>query len=99
VLAASRFHGEAIARSRRDYVTPKPARRYGGCSTHDGTIIPETFDTMWATDLTATFTGEGQAAVFIAVDHCSFSRRLSGVGFNPVSQKLREVYDRHDRGP
>src|ERR1700749_4885524 len=26
---------------------------------------------MWGTDLTATFTGEGQAAVFIAVDHCS----------------------------
>lgn len=24
---------------------------------------------MWGTDLTATFTGEGQAAVFIAVDH------------------------------
>jgi hypothetical protein len=30
-----------------------------------------TVDTMWGTDLTATFTGEGQAAVFIAVDHCS----------------------------
>jgi transposase InsO family protein len=26
---------------------------------------------MWGTDLTATFTGEGPAAVFIAVDHCS----------------------------
>ena len=26
---------------------------------------------MWGTDLTTTFTGEGQAAVFIAVDHCS----------------------------
>lgn len=29
----------------------------------------ETVDTMWGTDLTTTFTGEGQAAVFIAVDH------------------------------
>ena len=26
---------------------------------------------MWGTDLTATWTGEGQAAVFVAVDHCS----------------------------
>jgi transposase InsO family protein len=42
-----------------------------GPRTHDGTIIPETVDTMWGTDLTATWTGEGQAAVFVAVDHCS----------------------------
>jgi putative transposase len=49
-------------------------RRVGsarGPRTHDGTIIPETVNMMWGTDLTATFTGEGQAAVFIAVDHCS----------------------------
>ena len=26
---------------------------------------------MWGTDLTTTLTGEGQAAVFVAVDHCS----------------------------
>src|SRR3982750_986197 len=37
---------------------------------HDGTIIPDTIDTMWGTDLTTTITGEGQAAVFVAVDHC-----------------------------
>jgi transposase InsO family protein len=40
-----------------------------GPRNHDGTIIPETVDAMWGTDLTAAFTGEGQAAVFIAVDH------------------------------
>src|SRR4029079_8366203 len=38
---------------------------------HDGTIIPETVDTMWGTDLPTTITGEGQVAVFVAVDHCS----------------------------
>src|SRR4029453_1206698 len=38
---------------------------------HDGTIIPERVDTMWGTDLTTTLTGEGQVAVFVAVDHCS----------------------------
>ena len=29
-----------------------------GPRNHDGTIIPETVDTMWGTDLTTTFTGE-----------------------------------------
>src|SRR3712207_3197801 len=42
-----------------------------GPRTHDGTIIPEMVDTMWGTDLTATLTGEGQAAIFVTVDHCS----------------------------
>ena len=45
------------------------ARR--GPRTHEGTMIPETVDTMWGTDLTTTITGEGQVAVFVAVDHCS----------------------------
>ena len=42
-----------------------------GPRSHDGTIIPEPVDAMWGTDLTTTWTGEGQAAVFVAVDHCS----------------------------
>ena len=42
-----------------------------GPRAHDGTIIPETVDAMWGTDLTTTWTGEGPAAVFIAVDHAS----------------------------
>ena len=45
--------------------------RAGAPRAHDGTIIPDTIDTMWGTDLTTTVTGEGQAAVFVAVDHCS----------------------------
>jgi putative transposase len=40
-----------------------------GPRNHDGTIIPDALDTMWATDMTTTWTGEGQAAVFVAVDH------------------------------
>jgi putative transposase len=49
-------------------------RRVGrprGSKAHDGTITTERVDTMWGTDLTAVMTGEGQAAVFVAVDHCS----------------------------
>src|SRR3954466_4411594 len=42
-----------------------------GPRNHDGTIIPETVDTMWGTDLTTTITGEGQGAVFGAVRHSS----------------------------
>jgi putative transposase len=43
-----------------------------GPRNHDGTIIPETIDTMWGTDMTGTFTLEhGQVAVFVAVDHAS----------------------------
>ena len=38
---------------------------------HDGTIIPDAVDVMWDTDLTTTITGQGQAAVFVAVDHHS----------------------------
>jgi len=43
-----------------------------GPQAHDGTIIPETIDAMWGTDMTAAVTRQhGQVAVFIAVDHCS----------------------------
>ena len=42
-----------------------------GSKAHDGTITTERIDLMWGTDLTSVMTGEGQAAVFIAVDHCS----------------------------
>lgn len=42
-----------------------------GPRNHDGTIIPEALDTMWGTDMTTTWTGEGQSAVFVAIDHHS----------------------------
>ena len=49
------------------------AGRPRGPRAHDGTITTERVDLMWGTDLTSVTTGEGQAAVFIAVDHCSAS--------------------------
>jgi putative transposase len=55
-----------------------------GPRNHDGTIIPDTLDTMWGTDLTTTITGQGQAAVFIAVDHCS--AECIGIGTVNLSQ-------------
>jgi len=54
-----------------DLLAPTRVGSPRGPRNHDGTIIPDTVDMMWGTDLTTTITGEGQAAVFIAVDHCS----------------------------
>ena len=42
-----------------------------GPRAHDGTITTLRVDEMWGSDMTSIATGEGQAAVFIAVDHCS----------------------------
>jgi putative transposase len=47
------------------------AGRAHGPKAHDGTITTERIDLMWGADLTSVMTGEGQAAVFVAVDHCS----------------------------
>ena len=54
-----------------DLLAPSRVGAPRGPRNHDGTIIPETVDTMWGTDLTTTITGEGQVAVFVAVDHYS----------------------------
>jgi hypothetical protein len=54
-----------------DLLAPTRVGSPRGPRSHDGTIIPEAVDVMWGTDLTTTITGEGQAAVFVAVDHCS----------------------------
>src|SRR3954454_20199733 len=52
-------------------LAPTRAGSSRGPRAHDGTIIPETVDAMWGTDLTTAWPGEGPAAVFIAVDHAS----------------------------
>jgi transposase InsO family protein len=62
VLRLTREHG-LLAHQR--------AGRPHGSKAHDGTITTERIDLMWGTDLTSVMTGEGQAAVFVAVDHCS----------------------------
>src|SRR3954464_11359821 len=62
VLRLMRAHG---------LLAPQRAGRPRGPKAHDGTITTERVDLMWGTDLTSVVTGEGQAAVFVAVDHCS----------------------------
>jgi len=53
-------------------LAPSRLGRPRGPHPHDGTIIPTSPNTVWGTDLTTTITTqEGQAAVFIAIDHAT----------------------------
>ncbi len=52
-------------------VGPSARRPSARPKAHDGTITTERIDLMWGADLTSVMTGEGQAAVFVAIDHCS----------------------------
>jgi len=77
-----------------------------GPRNHDGTIIPDTVDTMWGTDLTATWTGEGLAAVFIAIDHCSaecvgihaHARATRFEALEPIRQGVRRYFGGFAKG-
>ena len=77
-----------------------------GPKAHDGTITTERVDLMWGTDLTSVATGEGQAAVFVAVDHCSAecvgthaSRRADRFeALEPVRQAVRERFGAFGEG-
>jgi transposase InsO family protein len=62
-----------VLRLMRQYGLLAPSRVGSprGPRNHDGTIIPDAVDTMWGTDMTTTWTGEGQVSVFVAVDHHS----------------------------
>jgi putative transposase len=83
-----------------DLLAPTRVGAARGPRAHDGTIIPDTVDTMWRTDLTTTFTGEGQAAVFIAVDHCSadcvgihaHARATRFAALEPIRQGVRRHF-------
>lgn len=71
-----------------------------GPRAHDGTITTNRIDEMWGTDMTAIATGEGQAAVFIAVDHCSAecigihasARATRHEALEPIRQGVRRSF-------
>ena len=81
-------------------LAPTRAGSPRGPRNHDGTIIPDTVDAMWGTDLTTTITGEGQTAVFIAVDHCSaecigihaHARATRFQALEPIRQGVRQHF-------
>jgi transposase InsO family protein len=72
-MAGVRTSKRRVLRLMREHGLLAPSRVGSprGPRDHDGTIIPDAVDVMWGTDLTTTWTGEGQAAVFVAVDHRS----------------------------
>jgi putative transposase len=77
-----------------------------GSRAHDGTITTARVDLMWGADLTSVMTGEGQAAVFVAVDHCSAecvglhaSRRADRFeALEPVRRAVRERFGAFAKG-
>jgi len=81
-------------------LAPGRAGSWRGPRSHNCTIIPETVDTMWGTDPTTTFAGEGPAAVFIAVDHCSaecvgihaHARATRFEALEPIRQGVRRYF-------
>ena len=89
-----------------DLLAPTRVGAPRGPRAHDGTIIPATVDTMWGTDLTTTWTGEGQAAVFIAVDHCSAEcvgihaalRATRFEALEPIRQGVRRCFGAFAQG-
>ncbi len=73
---------------------------------HDGTIIPDRPDAMWGTDATASWTDEGTATVFVAVDH--FTAECVGIhaarrgtrfeALEPLRQGIRQHFDGYREG-
>jgi transposase InsO family protein len=72
-FAGIRTSKRRVLRLTREHGLQAPQRigRPHGPKAHDGTIRTERVDVMWGTDLTSTITGEGQASIFVTVDHCS----------------------------
>jgi putative transposase len=108
VWARLRFKGVRTSKRRvlrlmREHGLLAPGRigRPHGPKAHDGTIRTERVDVMWGTDLTSTLTGEGQAAIFVTVDHCSTecvgihaARRATRFeALEPIRQGVRERSD------
>lgn len=81
-------------------LAPSRTGKARGPQAHDGSITTERPDQMWGTDGTTTLTGEGQATIFVVVDHCTAEcLGLHGTGrgdrfeaVEPVQQAVAEVF-------
>ena len=85
----------------RGMLAPQRAGSARGPRAHDGVIVTEAPDLTWGTDLTMTLTVcEGQAAVFVAVDHCTCElvgvhaagRATRWEALEPIKQGVREFF-------
>ena len=102
-LAKIRTSKDRVLRLMREngLQTPGKVGNPHGPKAHDGTIITESPDEMWGTDMTGTFTmSDGAVAVMIAVDHCTcecvgLHAAKSGNRFEalePIRQGMREIF-------
>jgi putative transposase len=101
-FAGIRTSKRRVLRLTREHGLQAPGRvgRPRGPKAHDGTIRTEQIDVMWGTDLTSTMTGQGQASIFVTVDHCSTeclgihaSRRATRFeALEPIRQSVRSCF-------
>ena len=114
VWARLRLRGVCASRKRvlrimreHQLLAPYRARRNLGPRVHDGTIVTEAPNEMWATDATATFLpGYGQVTVFAVVDH--FNAECLGLhaarpgtrfeALEPLRQATRRIFGGFERG-
>jgi putative transposase len=112
VWARLRFAGIRTSKRRtlrlmreNNLLAPTRVGRAHGPVAHDGTIITAEPDVMWGTDLTTTQTVlEGNAHVFIAVDHCTaecvgIHAAKGGNRFEalePIRQAVKEIFGRFE---
>lgn len=82
-------------------LVPLRQKHARGPKAHDGTIKTQRVDEMWGTDMTSTFTRiEGQACIFVAVDHCSgeclgihaTNRGTRFEALEPIRQAIRHCF-------
>ena len=107
-FAGIRTSKRRVLRLTRDHGLQAPGRvgRRHGPKAHDGTIRTERVDAMWGTDLTSTLTGEGQASIFVAVDHGSTecvglhaARRATRFeALEPIRQGIRASFGAFAKG-
>jgi len=90
-----------------DLLAPHRVGRPHGPKAHEGRIVTERVDEMWGTDITSGWTSsEGQAAIFVAVDHCSAeclgihaSKRADRFqALEPIRQAVRVNFGAFDKG-
>ena len=101
-FAGIRTSKRRVLRLTREHGLQAPGRvgRPHGPKAHDGTIRTERVDEMWGSDLTSTMTGEGQASIFVAVDHCTTecigihaaSRATRFEALEPIRQGVRACF-------
>lgn len=92
VWAQLRFQGVRVGRRRvlrlmrlANLLSPSRSFKLAIVKPHEGRITTDRPDEMWGTDQTSALTGEGQACIFIAVDHCT----AEGLGIHAARRGTR----------